>query len=298
MKDLIFMRLYKKEHGFDPYYICDFQYSYILDRFNPSERVVGLTNKALYDVYFPNIRFPKSYLKCIRGNFYSESMELLSLDDAIDYLGGLGIDEFVIKPSIDSAGGKGVRRLYLSNIKNKRNELIDLFRQYNENFIIQEPINQHRTLSQLNPTSLNTCRVTTVFIKDRISTSTIIKIGKKGAFVDNWNNGYLVGVDNNGMLHDVGYDNKLRKVFQTDSGITFGKTIIPNYNNLIESIKDYHKRYLPQCGIVGWDTTIDSRGQIIVIEANTFTPGVTGEQLCSGTFFKNHAEVICSSINK
>ena len=296
MKDLIFMRLYKKEHGFDPYYLCDFQYSYVLDRFNPSEQVVGLTNKAMYDVYFPNIRFPKSYLKCIRGSFFSGSMELIPSNYASEYLMNLGIDEFIIKPSMDSASGKDVKKLYLSEMKDNKNDLSDLFQQYKGNFIIQEPIKQHELLSQLNPSSLNTCRVTTVFINGRTSHSTIIKVGKKGAIVDNWNSGYYIGVNDKGKLNDYGYDGKLKKVLQADSGVFFNDITIPYYNCLIESVEFYHKQYLPQCGIVGWDTTIDADGRVIVIEANTFTPGIRGEQLCCGTIFKTHTEAICSAI--
>ena len=47
--DFIWMRIYKAEHGFDPYYLCDHQYAQLLRLINSSSGWISLVNKALYD---------------------------------------------------------------------------------------------------------------------------------------------------------------------------------------------------------------------------------------------------------
>ena len=50
--DLIYLRMYKKEYGFDPYFICDYQMQQILKKTNLPIRVFALENKGMLDIYF------------------------------------------------------------------------------------------------------------------------------------------------------------------------------------------------------------------------------------------------------
>ena len=65
--DLIWNRMYKFKHGFDPYYLSDYQVQPIYKALNPSVDVEFLKNKALIDIYCSEIAFPKTYIKCING---------------------------------------------------------------------------------------------------------------------------------------------------------------------------------------------------------------------------------------
>ena len=60
--------------------------------------------------------------------------------------------------------------------------------------------------------------------------------------------------------------------------------------NLVEKL---HKKYFAICGVIGWDILIDKNNHPRIIEANLTTPGLIGEQLASGDFFKEFRDIIC-----
>ena len=92
---------------------------------------------------------------------------------------------------------------------------------------------------------------------------------------------------------EKGWDDKLTPVYQTDNGIAFKSIQYPCFQELLLTIEGYHKKYFPQCGIVGWDVINDRQNSTKVIEANLRVPGIPAEQLCSGPFFKEvHDELI------
>lgn len=113
--DLIWNRMYKRFHGFDPYYVSDYQVQPIYRVLNPSADVEFLKNKALIDIYCHEIPFPKTYLKCINGCLYDSNGELVREKDIIDLLQATGETNFIIKPSIDSGCGRGVRKISLQD---------------------------------------------------------------------------------------------------------------------------------------------------------------------------------------
>jgi hypothetical protein len=125
----------------------------------------------------------------------------------------------------------------------------------------------------------------------------MIKIGKKGSNVDNWHSSYLCGVTPNGQLLDKAYDNHLNSVTQTDNGIIFGGIELPGFHDMLSLVEKFHKKYFPNCGVIGWDILIDTNNHPRIIEANLTTPGLIGEQLASGDFFKEFRDIICEQNN-
>lgn len=282
-KDLIYTKIYKKEYGFDPYFICDYSLQKILKKTNPLKQVEALQHKGLVDVWFPDLNFPVVYVRCIAGVMYDKSMNVLTLEECIKIIEGT--DTFIIKPTVDTGCGKGVKKIH-TGAKNKE-ELIEIIKSYKKDFIIQETIQQAKEIEDLNPTSLNTCRVTSVLLNGKWDCSTIFKVGKKGADKDNWSSSYLIGVTQDGHLKEFGYDNQLNKVYQTDLGHNFEGIQLPAFDEMLSFAKENHIKYFPHCGIVGWDILVDNNNTVRVIEVNLKSPGVVGEQLASGTFFKN-----------
>ena len=295
--DLIWARMYKKVHGFDPFFITDWHLHFILKQTNPYQQAVSLQNKAMADVYFPEIPFPKNHLKNIRGIFWHDG-EMMDCRGAINYLLENGISDFIIKPSVESGCGRGVRRVRLSPVADPSGFVQGLFDSYGKDFVVQEVLKQHPSISSFNDTSINSCRVTSLFIDGIFSCSTILKVGKSGSEVDNWHSSYLVGVDENGVIRDRGYDNKLNAVSHSDNGLAFGGRMLPCFREMISKIRAWHIKYFPNIGIIGWDAIVDENSQVKVIEINTDTPGVLGEQFCSGTFFKPYNKTINSLIKR
>ena len=296
-KDLIWVRMYKKVHGFDPYFITDWQLHFILKQTNPYKQVVSLQNKAMLDIYFPEIPFPFNYLKNVRGVYWHKG-ETMTVKSAVEYIIKENIQQFVIKPSVDSGCGKGVKIVHLDSEDDQFEYLQNLFQSYGNDFVVQEVLKQHPSIQDMNPTSINSCRVTSIFINGEFSYSTILKVGKNGSNVDNWHSSYLIGVDQAGVVCEKGYDNRLNSVSRTDNGKVFGGMELPCFKEMISQIKKWHIKFFPNIGIIGWDVIVDTNNQIKVIEINTDTPGVVGEQFCSGTFFKEYNESINSVTKK
>ena len=196
--DYTWSRIWKKEHGFSPYFIGTMWTWSILEKINPYDSVVSLQNKALCDIYLSQIPFPKVYVRCIDGTMYDHEMHPIDLNESIGIL--QEIDSFIIKPSIDTLCGQGVLKICKEQNMEHSRVVLDAIKKSGNNFIAQELLKQHEDISRLNPTSINTCRVTTIYINGKISYSVALKIGKKDSFKDNWNSSYFIGVDPNGQL--------------------------------------------------------------------------------------------------
>lgn len=297
-RDLLWARAYKKFFGFDPYYISVGYHSILIKKYlNPYMQVCSLENKALVDLYFPMIPFPQPLVRSINGVLYDKDMNCISFDEAVEIL--KAAREFVIKPALGSMQGHGVKKIDLGEVDGASSSWFkDLFAQVTNNFIAQEVIKQHPDIARLNPTSLNCCRITSIYIDGKYTFGAMLKIGKKNSIVDNWNSSYIVGITKEGVLNDVGWDDRIQSVECNDDGIKFGGMIYPSYETLKKSIENYHKQYFPQCGVIGWDVVVDVENNPIVIEANLVIPGITAEQLCSGPFFKEVHDEIISKIKR
>lgn len=292
-KDVLLARLYKKENGFDPFYIsCSYHGVLLEKQIIPHNQICSLVNKALVDLYFREIPFPKVYIRRVNNILYDKEMNRISFEEAVQFL--MEKKRFVIKPALNSRQGEGVKKIDLQQVDHVSNEWFkELFSKATSNFIIQEIIVQHPDVARLNPTSLNCCRITSIYIGGKYTYGAMLKIGKKGSTVDNWSSSYLIGINKKGVLNDVGWDNSLNPITKTDNGITFGGIEYPCFDSVVASVEHYHKKYFPQTGIVGWDICIDDNNKPIVIEANLVIPGIPAEQLCSGPFFKDvHDELI------
>ena len=285
--DFTWSRIYKKEKGFSPYYLGALWNQDVDNKVNPTIQVTSLENKALCDVYFPEIKFPEPYVRCLNGSLFDKEMNFITLNKAIDILKEKG--EFIIKPSVDSMQGKNVLKIDMK----KCNDLASLFKSMGRNFIAQEVIKQLPFIEKLNPTSLNCFRITSMYFNGKYDYAAALKIGKKGAILDNWNSAYWIGVDKKGKLVDFGYDYNIERIYQSDNGIKFSGIVIPLFDKLISFVEYCHKKYFPNCGIIGWDITIDSKEDIRVIETNLKNPGTQIEQLCSGPFLKPFRDDIC-----
>lgn len=293
-KDLTWFRIYKKEHGFSPFFIDALQIKYVLKKFNPKNQFAALVNKAMCDIYLPGIPFPEVYVRCLNGTLFDKQLNHLSITDAIDLL--LGKQEFVIKPSLESKGGANVHKIIVNELSSAKERIEHILLCGDDNFVVQEVLHQEPVITALNPTSINCCRITTIYMDGVFNYSSMIKIGKNGSNVDNWHSSYLIGMKKDGTLLSYGYDNKLNKVRVTDNGIEFGGMLVPCFEKMVKLTEDCHKRYFPNCGIIGWDIFVNRNNEPIVIETNIMSTGVVGEQMVSGTFFEDFRDIICKKL--
>ena len=292
-KNVLLARLYKMKNGFDPYYISVGYHSIIINKqLNPRNQICSFENKALIDIYLQESSFPLTYIRCINNNLYDKEMNEISFEDSVRLLKER--KQFVIKPALNTSQGRGVKKIDLQQVDNASIEWFkDLYTNATANFIVQEIATQHTDIARLNPTSLNCCRVTSIYVGGKYTSATMLKIGKQGSTMDNWRNSYVVGINKEGLLNDIGWDNSFNQVTKTDNGIQFGGIKYPCFDDMVSSLEYYHKKYFPQCAVIGWDVFVDANNKPCVIEANLTIPGITAAQLCSGPFFKDvHDEIV------
>lgn len=293
--DLIWSRVYKKFHGFSPYIIGNWHTYLLRQEFNPYEQLSSFEYKGLFDVYFPEIPFPKSFVRRIQNVYYDLNMQVISRERAVDIL--LQYDTYIIKPSFGTNQGKGVEKVNL-NVVDKKKRILESFEDQKSDFIAQEVLEQHPDVAALNPTSLNCCRVTSVYIDGKFGFSTVFKIGKAGSNIDNWRSSYFCGVCQDGTLSQYGFANDLKIVEQTDNGITIRGFRLPCYKDIVILVEKYHKKYFPNCGMIGWDVLVDKNNSVRVIEMNLTVPGLVAEQLAAGDFLKDFRDEIVKRLTK
>jgi hypothetical protein len=272
--------LIKKIHGFSPYYLSPCWYNEIRGKTNPKNQLYSLENKALCDVYFPQLSFPEVYLRRLNGSYFDKEMNYLTKDEAKKLL--CTYKEFVIKPSIGTEQGEGVKKISMK----EDYDLDALFSEEGKDFIAQEVLKQAPEIECLNPTSLNCFRVTTMFMENKFGYSTALKVGKIGAVRDNWNSGYWVNVNNDGRCSKYGYDYNMNPHEKTDNGIVLEDLQMPRFQEMIAYLETMHKKLFPNCGVIGWDVTIDMDYKVRIIEYNLWDPGTNIEQFVCGDFFK------------
>lgn len=290
-EDMAWARIYKAECGFSPYMIGLYQCCAIRKVMNPKIELHAFDNKALCDVYFPELQFAAAYVRRIKGVLYDGELKPITFEQAVETL--LTKECYFIKPALDTCQGTGVEKVDITGDEAAdRKAIAESFERQRFDFVAQEPLKQHPAVAALNPTSVNCCRITTIYINGRFASSTVLKIGKAGAVRDNWNVSYLVKVSDDGTLADFGYDNDLNKVTRTDNGISFGGFKLPRFDEMLSSVEHYHKSYFPNCGMIGWDVILDENDKVRLIEMNITMPGFLAEQLCCGTFFEPFAKEI------
>lgn len=289
--DWICVRVFKKIHGFSPYYLAPCWWNELRVAINPRDQLYSLENKALCDIYFPDLSFPETYVRGLNGNFYDKDMNFISGAEAVALLKCKG--EYVIKPAIGTLQGQGVKK-----VNSQKDSIIDSFKTGGGNFIAQEVLKQAIEIEELNPSSLNCFRVTTIYLNGVFDFATSLKVGKAGAFRDNWNSAYWIDVSKKGVLSEFGFDYDVNAVSRSDGGIAFKGRVIPHFQDMIDHLEKMHKKLFANCGVIGWDVTLDRDYKVRIIETNLYNPGTNIEQFVSGDFFKAYRDVLLNAFNK
>ena len=287
-----------KNNLFSPKYIPeDIFYNLIEPQLNKKSFGRAFTDKNYLNVFLPSVKQPKIILKNINGSYYKND-RFISKNEAIEACSK--IESFVIKPSIDSGGGKKVELIHTSEPEfNEINKIDKLLSSYKKDFVIQEPIEPNKHLQLLNESSVNSIRVMSLLTeKETIILSSVIRIGSQGQFTDNTTiGGISVGIKSDGTLMDCGYDTNGKKYTSTGNQYKFSGFSIPSFNTILEKTKELHK-LLPHFNLVSWDFTLNKDEEIVLIEINLIFQEINFHQLHNGPLFGEHTEEILSMIKK
>lgn len=257
----------------------DFFYNTIEPSLNMKIMFPALMDKNLLDKLFTEIKQPETIVKNINGFFVDGvTGSFLSFETVVNKC--KQYSDLVIKPSIDSGGGKNVIIFKLKNNLTdfKKLNLEQLLGLYDKNFIIQKVLVQNKKMSLLNPDSVNTLRIKTLIINsDIVHLSSHVRVGGKGSRIDNSSQGGLYClVDDKGFLFKKGYTMSGDYKTKTDNGVVLEGFQIPNYPQIESQVLKLHMQ-IPHFRMISWDIAIDEFGALILLEYNVFGQGYSEE---------------------
>ena len=128
-------------------------------------------------------------------------------------------------------------------------------------WLIQNYIVQHKTLMELNDTSVNTMRVITFNTGNTVVVArNVLRYGKKGSCVDNADKGgFVTGVSMKGELYPdcFNFSSSMRSINP------YNNIVLPYYEEAIEIVKRAHS-LIPELFTIGWDVAFGINGPIII----------------------------------
>lgn len=170
-----------------------------------------------------------------------------------------------VKKKVFSCMGKGVELVDIRTLKEPDVFFKNLVA--SGKFLLEEKIIQHKTMASLNDSSVNTVRCMTFYTKDGIKVPyCFLKIGRKGAFVDNaGTGGIVVGINPlNGVCITDGFTEYGERFYShPDSNVIFINFTIPDWKRLILlcneiAVQNQDMRYL------SFDLAYTDKGWIII----------------------------------
>lgn len=291
--DINFHKYYVNRSGhFDVKYIPDDIYVNIIDPyFNNRELEAASSDKNYLDTRLDGYKLPETYIRMINGIFLDKNYNLLTKKEVIDFLTN---KTFVAKPSILSFGGQNVT-LFKDATKTEIEEYFANLKL--ENMIFQEKIIQNDTMAYLHEKSLNTLRIMTLIINNKVyALKPIIRVvtgdnelGTEGA------NEVFIGVKDNGTLNDYAFDLFGNRVTDGIDGRLFKNVKIEQLDESIEICKKAALRF-PHFRLISWDIAINKNNEPVIIEANLNMGNVDIMQPSCGPLFGDLTDTVLDEV--
>ncbi|MGR5423268.1 sugar-transfer associated ATP-grasp domain-containing protein [Vibrio sp. PNB22_4_1] len=285
-------KLYSSNNGIEStYYIPeDLFYSKIEPALNPWYFEEALKDKSKLELFIGEcFVIPKLYERV--STIWYKNNKIVSVDKLIDELREVG-ETLVVKPSIESGGGRGV---FIGEVKDAMAYITSL--SCSVDLIIQPEFRQHAVLSSFHPSSLNTLRMMTLLYEGDVHLiSTVLRMGVSGAKIDNQSAGGIsVGV-HNGVCKSNAYDKNFNTyVTHPTTGKRFDGVILPSFDIAEKLVKDSHTN-IKNMALISWDVAIGKDGDVRLVELNVMDQEINFHQLNNGPIFEKYFSVIKKSL--
>ena len=158
-------------------------------KLNPYREAEILGDKSFLPLLFSGIEglhIPQTYLSCVKGIYRNGNNALLSPAEA--YMSLFDRGKCVVKKTIDTSSGRDVQICNFVGGQDIGSSLAvrEVLEKFGNNFVVQELIHQADVLATLNPSSVNTFRVITYILDDRIHICPIaLRLGRSSSDRDN-----------------------------------------------------------------------------------------------------------------
>ena len=256
--------------AYDPRFIPDtIWFLKILPYFNSKKMIAAYQDKAVFSRILPDVKKPETIVKMIGGYYYNgDGEQLITREEAEQICESE--EHLIVKPS---RGKKGSGILFYDRDNEGSSRIPEIFDAMERGFVAQRIVKQHADLARLNPGTLNTLRVISFHFKGEVNVlSAQLRIGGPNSRVDNVSaGGSACAVYQDGRLHERSVTRKSTWTDETASGIKLSTIRVPNYEDVVETIKRLHCE-LPYFNIIGWDFAVGEDGTPIMVEFNVL-PG-------------------------
>lgn len=276
-------------------------FNQIEPKLNNRELALAYADKNIYEMFlYRKDIFPETILRNIGSLFYDKDYVFLKLDEKSLQKILLGFQKFLIKPAVDSGGGRKIQLFskdgdYFSSSDGKKLTLNYLKQEFGQDYIIQNYIQQCDFLSRFNPTSVNTIRIFTyrsVLTDEVIPLHAVLRIGKKGNYLDDQNIG--------GVACRISEDSSLNKYatnywgekFYEFNGVIFDEIRhVPKVDEMKHIVIELAKKNI-HSRVMGFDFTIDNYDNIKLIEINHLWTGINFFQMNGASVFGKYSDEV------
>ena len=297
------IRLYLHINGNpDLNYITEEYYKYYIQPFLNLSRYSStiFQNKAFIDFLpklFPELTglFIHNYIKKINGVYYDQNLNIIKNPEEI--IRELDSDKLVFKKVLDTGSSRGVQIFQKKNktgfLEMKTHENLNNLIIKEDDFILQQYIEQHPFLAQHNRSSVNTTKVITYrsVADEKVHVlHQYMRVGATGEYVDTLKKGGHIKINPDGNLKDF----IVFKDYSTKKNPYPGK--YPENDKIINYSKILAK-YFPYHRVLGLDFVVDKNSKVFLVEVNTgITPEATN--ILSGSLFGQFTEEVMDFVNK
>lgn len=254
----------------------DIGHSIIEDVLCPSAYRGVYSDKNLFPLIVGKENLPWTIIHRINGGCLLDS-DFHPIDkDVLSYLSSIG--SVILKPAINSCSGQGIKKFTrrgdgFFSVDKGVALTKEYLLSYGDDFCLQEAIEQHSFLNQLCPSAVNTIRIClykSVKNDESIVTSSVLRVGKAGKYVDNAHSGgYFAGVDKmTGELSKYVMDQYGNRIEEWN-GINYAKNqlVIPNWDRVLSFARTIGDKILHH-RLIALDIALDKDGNPILIEYN------------------------------
>ena len=276
-----------REQYMDPRFIpSDLYYNELLPYINNLPFRYALQDKCSLDLRFPDVKQAETVCRRMAGVYYDPEMKVIDGNEAAKLCLSCEGDLF-IKPSLYTAAGRGIKKFTPSEYS--EDDILKFFSETGTNFIVQEKIRQHKAVARLNPDSVSTLRIVSLFIDNKVYIAhTMIRVGPPGQPHVATDGGYSAEVLEDGRLYPRAYRDKGTWVSGREEGLYDDSVVIPGIDRVHEQVRNLHPR-LPYFKWIGWDFAIDEESDPVMIEFNT-SPGDDIQRVCGSPLFGDMTE--------
>ena len=207
--------------------------------------------------------------------------------------------EFVKKP-VFALAGRGVAKVNVRDYKSVADMVRSILSEDGE-FVAEELVQGHPSISVFNPDSLNTIRIVTFNAGKKIEAldesseafrrgmlrymgngvyccAPFFKTGRSGSFVDNAGaGGVFTAIDlNDGTCSGIATgEDGTDHTAHPDTGVNFDSLRFENFSDA-EEIAAKLALQIPEVRVIGWDLALNDKAEWVLIEAN-YAPTLIGQ---------------------